>query len=154
MIGTIKHKGLRRLHDKDDRSGIRADMVDKVQKILSALEAADSPEDMALPARQTTIDRVGAAPITISSIEDLDGLVVTAEILDFGDDGDRPVGRIIEILGRQDDFGVDVEITIRKFHLPHHFPAATLEEAQDVPAVIPSPESSKVLYACQVVSLS
>src|SRR6202030_731539 len=39
-----------------------------------------------------------------------------------------------------DDFGVDVEITIRKFHLPHHFPPATLEEAQNIPAVIPSPE--------------
>ena len=40
----------------------------------------------------------------------------------------------------QDDFGVDVEIIIRKFHLPHHFPAATLEEAQNIPAVIPSQE--------------
>ena len=49
MIGTIKHKGLRRLHEKNDRSGIRPDMVDKAQKILSALEAADSPEDMDLP---------------------------------------------------------------------------------------------------------
>ena len=49
MIETIKHKGLRRLHEKNDRSGIRSDMVDKAQKILSALEAADSPEDMDLP---------------------------------------------------------------------------------------------------------
>ena len=49
MIGTIKHKGLRRLHEKNDRSGIRPDMVDKAQKILSALEAADSPEEMDLP---------------------------------------------------------------------------------------------------------
>ncbi len=49
MIGTIQHKGLRRLHEKNDRSGIRPDMVDKAQKILSALEAADSPEEMDLP---------------------------------------------------------------------------------------------------------
>jgi ribonuclease R len=47
---------------------------------------------------------------------------------------------VIEILGREDDFGVDVEITIRKFHLPHHFPAAALEEAQDTSAVIPAQE--------------
>ena len=45
MIGTIKHKGLRRLYEKNDRSGIRPDLVDKAQKILSALEAADAPED-------------------------------------------------------------------------------------------------------------
>jgi len=49
MIETFKHKGLRRLQEKDDRSGIRPDLVEKVQKILSALEAANGPEDMALP---------------------------------------------------------------------------------------------------------
>jgi len=49
VIETIKHKGLRRLHEKDDGSGIRPDLVEKVQKILSALEAANGPEDMALP---------------------------------------------------------------------------------------------------------
>ena len=46
----------------------------------------------------------------------------------------------MEIVGRHDDFGVDVEITIRKFHLPHHFPAATLEEAQNISAIIPARE--------------
>ena len=49
VIETIKHKGLRRLYEKNDRSGIRPDLVEKVQKILSALEAANGPEDMALP---------------------------------------------------------------------------------------------------------
>jgi ribonuclease R len=43
---------------------------------------------------------------------------------------------VVEILGRQDDFGVDVEITIRKFHLPHHFPAEVLEEAQNASTTI------------------
>ena len=49
MIESIKHKGLRRLYEKNDGSGVRADWVDKVRKILSALEAANGPEDMALP---------------------------------------------------------------------------------------------------------
>ncbi len=49
MIESIKHRGLKRLYEKNDRSGIRPDLVDKVQKILSALEAADGPGDMALP---------------------------------------------------------------------------------------------------------
>src|ERR1039457_7386534 len=49
VIETIRHKGLRRLYEKNDRSGIRADLVEKVQKILSGLEAANGPEDMALP---------------------------------------------------------------------------------------------------------
>ena len=49
MIETIKHKGLRRLYEKNERSGIRPDLVEKLQKILSAREAANGPEDMALP---------------------------------------------------------------------------------------------------------
>ena len=40
------------------------------------------------------------------------------------------MGRVIEILGRPDDFGVDVEIVIRKHHLPHQFPPEVLEQAR------------------------
>ena len=72
--------------------------------------------------------------------DDLEGVVVDVEITDWPTPTQSPRGRVIEILGLQDDFGVDVEITIRKFHLPHHFPAATLEEAQNIPAVIPAQE--------------
>lgn len=70
MIETIKHKGLRRLYEKNDRSGIRPDMVDKVQKILSALEAADSPKDMALPMfrfHPLTGDRRGSYSVMVKA---------------------------------------------------------------------------------------
>ena len=49
MIATIKHKGLRRFYEKNERSGVRPDLIEKAQKILSALEAANGVEDMALP---------------------------------------------------------------------------------------------------------
>jgi hypothetical protein len=41
VIETTRHKGLRLLYKKNDRSGIQPDMVGKVQKILSALEGAN-----------------------------------------------------------------------------------------------------------------
>ena len=44
------------------------------------------------------------------------------------------MGRVIEILGQPDDFGVDVEIVIRKHHLPHRFPPEVVEQAQAIPA--------------------
>jgi len=75
-----------------------------------------------------------------ADVSNLEGLVVDVEITGWPSTTQSPRGKVIEILGREDDFGVDVEITIRKFHLPHHFPAATLEEAQRIPAVIPSRE--------------
>jgi ribonuclease R len=72
--------------------------------------------------------------------DDLESVVVDVEITDWPTPTQNPRGRVTEILGRQDDFGVDVEITIRKFHLPHRFPAATLEEAQKVSPIIPAEE--------------
>jgi ribonuclease R len=72
--------------------------------------------------------------------QDLDGVVVDVEITDWPSATQNPRGRVIEILGEEDDFGVDVEIMIRKFHLPHRFPPAVIEEAQDIVAVIPEKE--------------
>ena len=43
-----------------------------------------------------------------------------------------PRGRVAEVLGRQDDFGVDVEMVIRKHQLPQIFPKAVLAEARTV----------------------
>ena len=60
-------------------------------------------------------------------------MIVNVEILEFPEDGEQAVGRVIEILGRPDDFGVDVEIMIRKHHIPHQFPPEVLEQAQNVP---------------------
>ena len=52
----------------------------------------------------------------------------------------NPRGRVIEVLGYEDDFGVDVEIVIRKHHLPHHFPPSVIAEARAISSVIPPAE--------------
>jgi ribonuclease R len=68
---------------------------------------------------------------------DLDGLIVDVEITDYPGPAALPRGRVIEVLGRREEFGVDVEIMIRKFHLPHRFPADVLTEASAAPQYIP-----------------
>lgn len=70
MIETIKHKGLRRLYERNDSSGIRPDLVERLQKILSALEAANGPGDMALPLfrfHPLTGDRRGSYSVTVKA---------------------------------------------------------------------------------------
>src|SRR5579864_5689639 len=62
-------------------------------------------------------------------LPELDGAVVNVEMTRFPRGGVAPAGRVIEILGRPGEFGVDVEILIRKHHLPHEFPADVLAEA-------------------------
>ncbi len=72
--------------------------------------------------------------------QDLDGVVVDVEITDWPSATQQPRGRVIEILGEENDFGVDVEIMIRKFHLPHRFPPEVIEEAQSIENVIHADE--------------
>lgn len=63
-------------------------------------------------------------------IPKLDGAVVNAELLGYGRGGTAPTGRVIEILGRPGDLGVDTEIIIRKHHLPHTFANEVLQEGE------------------------
>jgi ribonuclease R len=93
-----------------------------------------------MPAVRESVNRVGVKPREIHSVEDLDGLIVNVEILDYGEVGDNPIGRVIEILGHPDDFGIDVEIIIRKHHIPHEFPEAVLEQAKSFPLEVPESE--------------
>ena len=72
--------------------------------------------------------------------EDLEGVVVDVEITSWPSSADNPKGRVVEILGYEDDFGVDVEIVIRKHHLPHHFPVEVLQEAEHFERTIAAKE--------------
>src|SRR6266571_2470346 len=66
----------------------------------------------------------------IPRLDELDGAVVNVELLRYPRGGASPAGRVIEILGRPGDLGVDTEIIIRKHHLPHFFSAEVPEEAE------------------------
>jgi toxin HigB-1 len=49
MIAGIRHKGLRRLFEDDDRSKLPPDMVERIRSILAFLDAASGVEDMDQP---------------------------------------------------------------------------------------------------------
>jgi ribonuclease R len=99
------------------------------------------PEGMELPRQEASPDRIGARVLDIHSPEDMNGMIVNVEIVEYPEDeDDNAVGRVVEILGRPDDFGVDVEVTILKHHLPNRFPAEVLEQAQAVPPTITEEE--------------
>ncbi len=135
----IFHHGSRHNYVKPIDSKLTQEIV-----IPHGMEYPDKkqPSETASPsASKKSVHRVlGEEAARHAEWNDLEGVVVDVEVTDWPTPTQNPRGRISEILGRQDDFGVDVEIIIRKFHLPHYFPAATLEEAQSVSAVIPARE--------------
>ncbi|MGA3091463.1 MAG: VacB/RNase II family 3'-5' exoribonuclease [Terriglobales bacterium] len=94
---------------------------------------AREPSRANQPQRPTSPDRViGDEAKVHTDGPDLEGVVVDVEITDWPSATQNPRGRVIEILGAEDDFGVDVEIMIRKHHLPHRFPPEVIEEAQSI----------------------
>jgi ribonuclease R len=47
----------------------------------------------------------------------------------------QPVGKIVEVLGSLDDPGMEIEIAVRKFGVPHIFSDAALKQANKLPDV-------------------
>jgi toxin HigB-1 len=49
MIQSFRHKGLQRLFVDDERRGLQADMIEKIENILAVLSLARVPSDVNLP---------------------------------------------------------------------------------------------------------
>jgi ribonuclease R len=90
-------------------------------------------QELPAAAEAATPHRVlGAEATTSSQHDDLEGLVVDVEITSWPTPTRPPIGRVVEVLGDPDDFGVDVEMMIRKHQLPRVFPEKILAEARTV----------------------
>ena len=61
------------------------------------------------------------------------GQVVTVEIVQQPTRHTQPLGRIIEVLGDIDDAGMEIEIAVRKFDVPHEFSKKALAQADRIP---------------------
>ena len=49
MIRGFKHRGLKRLYERGDRSGIRPDLLETVERILTVLYSAATPQALDIP---------------------------------------------------------------------------------------------------------
>jgi len=61
------------------------------------------------------------------------GQVVAVELTEPPSMYSQPVGRVTEVLGEIDDPGMEIEIAVRKYEVPHEFSAAALEQAAALP---------------------
>jgi len=64
------------------------------------------------------------------------GQVATVEIVAQPTKHAQPVGRIAEVLGHHADPGIEVEIALRKFDLPHEFSKRSLGAAREMPDAV------------------
>ena len=111
--------------------------------IPRGMEVPEVQKEHAASLQKESRHRVIGKEARRSAHADLEGMVVDVEIIQWPSGTQNARGKVIEILGYEDDFGVDVEMMIRKHHIPHVFPAEVLEEAESFTAVIPRSEVSR-----------
>ncbi len=61
------------------------------------------------------------------------GQVVAIELTESPSMYSQPVGRVTEVLGEIDDPGMEIEIAVRKYEVPHEFSPETLAQAASLP---------------------
>ena len=64
------------------------------------------------------------------------GQVVVVELTEAPSLFGQPVGRVKEVLGEMDDPGMEIEIAVRKYSVPHQFSAACLAQASELPVKV------------------
>ena len=64
------------------------------------------------------------------------GQVVVVELVEPPALYGQPVGRIAEVLGEVDDPGMEIEIAVRKYSVPHIFSNVCLEQAKALPEAV------------------
>ncbi len=91
VIASFAHRGLKRLHERDDASGIGPDLLDKVRTILAQLDDARIIEDMRAPGFRLHAlkgDRKGYWSVTVNANRRIifrftDGDASDVELLDY-----------------------------------------------------------------------
>lgn len=64
------------------------------------------------------------------------GQVVMVEIIEQPSRYSQPMGRVVEVLGAIDDPGMEIEIAVRKFDVPHEFSAAAQRLTEKIPDAV------------------
>jgi len=79
-----------------------------------------------------------------ATFDAIDGEMVNVEIDRYPDRSSTTArGRVVERLGFIGDPGVDIEVVIRKLHIPHNFPDEVLHEADSIPTEVDPDEAVK-----------
>jgi ribonuclease R len=83
------------------------------------------------------------------------GQVATVELVTQPSRHAQPMGRVVEVLGHHADPGMEIEIAVRKFDLPHEFSKKALAQARAIPEALRREdlEGRKDLRALQFVTI-
>ena len=129
-IVTVRPGGLDR---RGRREGQVLDVIERANTTVVARFYREHGVAVAVPEDKRLANSIMLEPDGLAAD---DGQVVVVA-LDSYPEGHKPaVGRVVEVLGDYADSGMEIEIAVRKHHLPHEFSEACLKAAAKIPATV------------------
>ena len=119
----------------------RSDRASSAARI-ARWSAASTPSRISRSScRSTSASTPTSSSTTTRTMDARDGEMVNVEIDRYPDRTTHFArGRVVEVLGFIGEPGVDIEVVIRKLHIPHDFPPDVLREAEPIPTEVPPEE--------------
>jgi ribonuclease R len=116
--------------DKRGREGRVEAVLHHANKTIIGKFVKLKAESVVSPIDEKFLYEIGIA--RSDTLNASDGDIVNVEITKPPNAGRPPAGRVIEVLGRPSDPGIDIEIIIRKHHLPRRFSESAVAEAEHI----------------------
>jgi ribonuclease R len=132
---------IRRIRDREYIDGEIMQILRRAHRtVVGRFHAGDDP--YVVPFDMRIDNDILIAPD--ATMEARDGEMVNVEIDRYPDRSTHLAhGRVVEVLGFIGDPGVDIEVVIRKHHIPHHFPEEVLAEAEEIPTEVSEEEIAR-----------
>ena len=130
-------RALVRVVGVDRRGRSEAEVIDVVERRTKSLVgrvALERGRQVVVPADQRISQHILIAPADLAGAEP--DQIVMVDLLTQPLPPQAPTGRITQILGQMDDPGMEIEVAVRKFGVPHEFPEEVLRAARKSPAKV------------------
>ena len=115
------------------REGQVLDIVERAQKNVVGRFYIDRGVAILEPEDQRLAQSIILEPGSLAGLDPLEGQVIVGEIESYPE-GHRPaVAKLVEVLGDYADSGMEIEIAVRKHHLPYVFSDACQKAAEQIP---------------------
>ena len=127
-IVTVRPAGVDR---KGRREGQVLDIIERANKDVVGRLKLEHGVALLIPEDKRLGASIVLQPHSVGKAKA--GQVVVASIESYPDASQAAVARVTEILGDYADSGMEIEIAVRKHHLPHQFTSACLKQTEKIP---------------------
>lgn len=126
-IVTVRPAGVYR---KGRREGQVLDIIERANKDVVGRLKLEHGVALLIPEDKRLGASIVLQPHSVGKAKA--GQVVVASIESYPDASQAAVARVTEVLGNYADSGMEIEIAVRKHHLPHQFSSACLKQAEKI----------------------